>query len=127
MYSYKINNSYTVYVNYAYINECIKASRKYNTKTNSTSLKPSYVTPAPKTRTVSIGSQISVFDLDTCEKEIFTITDSEDINIDDGIISHLSPVGRALLGHKVGEIINIPVPAGSIRYKIVSISTNFIN
>ena len=30
MYSYKLNNSYTVYVNYAYLNECIKASRCYN-------------------------------------------------------------------------------------------------
>ena len=29
MYSYKLNNSYTVYVNYAYLNECIKASKEW--------------------------------------------------------------------------------------------------
>ena len=32
MYSYKLNNSYTIYVDYNYINECIKASKAYSTK-----------------------------------------------------------------------------------------------
>lgn len=34
MYSYKINNSYTVYVNTTYLNECIKASKAYKKNTN---------------------------------------------------------------------------------------------
>jgi transcription elongation factor GreA len=37
-------------------------------------------------------------------------------------ISNESPVGRALLGHKAGEIIDVEVPAGVIQLEIVSIS-----
>ena len=48
MYSYKLNNSYTVYVNYAYLNECIKASKK---KSASTSVK-TYVAPPKKEKPV---------------------------------------------------------------------------
>ena len=48
MYSYKLNNSYTVYVNYAYLNECIKASKK---KSTSTSVK-TYVAPPKKEKSV---------------------------------------------------------------------------
>ena len=33
MYSYKLNNSYTIYVNYAYLNDCIKASKKKSVST----------------------------------------------------------------------------------------------
>lgn len=44
MYSYKLNNSYTVYVNYAYLNECIKASKKKN---KSSSVK-TYIAPIKK-------------------------------------------------------------------------------
>ena len=48
MYSYKLNNSYTVYVNYAYLNECIKASKKKN---DSSSVK-TYITPIKKEKPV---------------------------------------------------------------------------
>jgi len=48
MYSYKLNNSYTVYVNYAYLNDCIKASKK---KIVSTSVK-TYVAPPKKEKSV---------------------------------------------------------------------------
>ena len=48
MYSYKLNNSYTVYVNYAYLNECIKASKKKN-KIGSVK---TYVAPVKKEKPV---------------------------------------------------------------------------
>lgn len=47
MYSYKTNNSYTIYVNYAYINECRRASEKYRSEKVST----------PKTYTAATKSQ----------------------------------------------------------------------
>ena len=49
MYCYKLNNSYTVYVDYSYINDCIKESKKYSKKNYS--LKPckkTYMTPPPE-------------------------------------------------------------------------------
>ena len=48
MYSYKLNNSYTVYVNYAYLNDCIKASKKKKTS----DLAKTYVAPPKKEKTV---------------------------------------------------------------------------
>ena len=48
MYSYKLNNSYTVYVNYAYLNECIKASKK---KANLAPFK-TYVAPPEKVKPI---------------------------------------------------------------------------
>lgn len=130
MYSYKINNSYTIYVNYAYINECIKASRKYgmnapHTKTSST--KSHCVNNYPTQRvsqrnTVKIDSAVNVIDIDTQEKELFRIAYSHNTNIEDGIISVFSPVGNSLLGHSIGEIVIVHTPGGTIRYKICNIS-----
>ena len=48
MYSYKLNNSYTIYVNYAYLNDCIKASKK---KSVSTATK-TYIAPPKKEKPV---------------------------------------------------------------------------
>ena len=48
MYSYKLNNSYTVYVNYAYLNECIKASKKKNKISSG----KTYITPIKKEKPV---------------------------------------------------------------------------
>lgn len=48
MYSYKLNNSYTVYVNYAYLNECIKANKD---KSTAASVK-TYVVPPKKEKSV---------------------------------------------------------------------------
>ena len=48
MYSYKLNNSYTVYVNYVYLNDCIKASKKKNVSTSA----KTYLTPLKKEKSV---------------------------------------------------------------------------
>lgn len=55
MYSYKLNNSYIVYVNYAYLNECIKASKK---KSAPASVK-TYATPFKKEKPVVIPLPIN--------------------------------------------------------------------
>ena len=43
-------------------------------------------------------------------------------NAIEGLISVTSPVGKALLGHKRGDIVKIDVPAGTLEYKIIKIS-----
>ena len=69
---------------------------------------------------VQIGSTVSVESGDG--PETFTIVGSTEAKPTEGRISNESPVGRALLGHRKGETINVQVPAGDIAYKIVSIS-----
>lgn len=121
MYSYKLNNSYTVYVNYAYLNECIKASRKYssNSKTKKSSFV--YTRPVVVENTVKVGSKVSVLNVDTQKRDVFTLAYSENININERIISDTSPVGRALLGRGIGDMITVQVPVGTVRYKIMDL------
>jgi transcription elongation factor GreA len=68
---------------------------------------------------VRIGSHISVNGPDG--EESFTIVGSAEARPSEGRISNESPVGRALLGHKVGDKVVVSVPAGDFSYKIVRI------
>jgi transcription elongation factor GreA len=69
---------------------------------------------------VSIGSTVKVDGPDG--KESFTIVGSTEARPTEGRISNESPVGRALLGRKKGDMVTVQVPAGDIAYKIVQIS-----
>lgn len=122
MYSYKLNNSYTVYVNYYYLNDCIKASRKCranNRQKKATTMSTTIVTK----KTVKVGSEVSVLNLDTQKENVFKLTYSENINLEKGMISDTSPVGRALMGHSIGEIITVQVPAGVVRYQVLNLKS----
>lgn len=121
MYSYKLNNSYTVYVNYSYLNECIKASKKYSSNSKTKKSSTFYTKPIVIRDTVKVGSEVSVLNIDTQKRDIFKLDYSENINISKRIISDTSPVGRALLGHSVGDTITVQVPAGTVRYKIMDL------
>lgn len=121
MYSYKLNNSYTVYVNYAYLNECIKVSRKYSSNSKTKKSSSVYTRPIVVKNTVKVGSRVSVLNVDTQKRDVFTLAYSENININERIISDTSPVGRALLGRAVGDTITVQVPAGTVRYKIMDL------
>ena len=55
------------------------------------------------------------------EEETFYIVGSTEANPDAGKISDESPEGKGLLGHRIGDIVAIPVPNGSVNYKILNI------
>ena len=69
---------------------------------------------------VGIGSTVDVESEDG--KETFRIVGSAEANPAAGRISNESPVGRALLGHRKGDKVQVSVPAGSWTYKIIGIS-----
>ena len=69
-----------------------------------------------------IGATIKVKDLDSEEEARYTLVAQEEANFSEGKISIESPIGNALLGHKKGDTIQIIVPAGTLKYKILSIS-----
>lgn len=69
---------------------------------------------------VDLGSKIEV--KSEHGKETFTIVGSEEADPDKSLISNESPLGRAFLGHKNGETIEVKTPAGMTNYKIISIS-----
>ena len=67
---------------------------------------------------ISIGCQVKVLDVEEME---FKIVGSTEANSLDGKISNESPVGRALLGKKAGETVDVETQAGVIQYKILDI------
>ncbi|HBH16703.1 MAG: Transcription elongation factor GreA [Parcubacteria group bacterium GW2011_GWD2_43_10] len=69
---------------------------------------------------VKVGSSLKV---KTNDNEMtLTIVGSNEANPGNGLISNESPLGQALLGHKVGDQVEVKVPAGVVKYKILSIS-----
>jgi len=69
-----------------------------------------------------IGAKLKLLDLDTDDEVEYTLVGQEEANAIEGLISVTSPVGKALLGHKEGEVIKIDVPAGTLEYKIIKVS-----
>ena len=71
---------------------------------------------------VSMNSQVSFQNLDTGKESVVTLVYPHEANIDENKISILAPIGSALIGLGVGQIINWPVPNGKEkRLKVVSV------
>ncbi|MCL0101122.1 transcription elongation factor GreA [Peptococcaceae bacterium] len=70
---------------------------------------------------VSLGSTVLIKDLEFNEEFKYTIVGSVEADPDANKISNESPVGSAILGKKRGDIVEIDVPAGKIRYEIIDI------
>lgn len=71
---------------------------------------------------VTIGSIIKIKDLEFDEEIEYAIVGSAEADPYDGKISNESPVGQALLGAKVGEIVEAQVPDGVIKFEILDIT-----
>ncbi|MCQ9207768.1 MAG: transcription elongation factor GreA [Omnitrophica bacterium] len=69
-----------------------------------------------------IGATVILEDLDTERKLKYTLVAELEADFAQKKISVTSPVGKALLGHKVGDVIAIKVPAGDLNYKILKIT-----
>ncbi|SHI95462.1 transcription elongation factor GreA [Geosporobacter subterraneus DSM 17957] len=71
--------------------------------------------------TVGIGATIKVKDIEFDEEVEYTIVGSAEADPYEMRISNESPVGRALLGKKVGEIVEVQIPDGVTKYEILEI------
>ena len=69
-----------------------------------------------------IGAKLKLTDIDSKEEIDYMLVTEDEADYAAGRISIASPVGKALLGCKIGDIVNIKVPAGALKYKIVNIS-----
>lgn len=70
---------------------------------------------------VSFGATVLVKDLDFGDEETFTLVGAGEEDYDAGKILITSPLAQGLVGRKVGEKTEIPVPAGKLKYQIVEI------
>lgn len=74
-----------------------------------------------RTDVVGIGSVVKVRDLDERDEWEFTMVGSYEADPEEDRISNESPIGEALFGAKVGDVVNVKVPAGTARYEVVAI------
>ena len=67
---------------------------------------------------VSIGDSITLRDLASEEEMHYIIVDPKEVDPAKGKISNASPIGKAVIGQGEGEVVEVTVPAGSLRYQI---------
>jgi len=73
------------------------------------------------TKTVQIGNIVKVLDMEFDEEIEYTIVGSSEVDLENNKISNESPVGAALLGKKRNNVVDVQVPAGIVKLKILSI------
>ena len=74
------------------------------------------------TDVVNIGSSVKVRELETMEEDEYTIVGSAEADPLEGKISNESPVGSKLIGNRVGDVVEVEVPDGIIKYEICGIT-----
>lgn len=72
--------------------------------------------------TIAFGSKVKVKDLDGGDIETFELVGPGQDNPDKGRILTGSPIGQGLIGRKKGETVEIQIPSGSVRFKVLEIS-----
>lgn len=71
---------------------------------------------------VRIGATVLLVNQDTDQEEKYTIVSELEADYEQGKISLTSPLAKGLLGHKESELVEIKIPRGVLKYKIVKIS-----
>ena len=72
--------------------------------------------------TVGLLSKVEMTNINTNARMTYTIASPHEANLLEGKISIKSPIGQALLGKKVGDIVEVHVPAGIVKLRIESIT-----
>jgi transcription elongation factor GreA len=72
---------------------------------------------------VGLGSSVTVLDLAKEEEIVYQLVTSEDANVAEGRISTTSPIGRALIGKRVGDTVKFQIPGGLREMEITKLVT----
>ena len=78
-------------------------------------------TDVPKDKAF-IGATVTLKELESNEEIQYTLVSELEADFSQGRISITSPVGKAILGHKVSDVVEIEAPVGILRYKILKIT-----
>ena len=70
---------------------------------------------------INVGCKVKVYEIDEDEEMEFKIVGSTEANSLQNKISNESPVGRALIGRKVGDVVDVETQVGIIQYKVLDI------
>lgn len=70
---------------------------------------------------ISIGCVVRVLDIEYDEEEEYKLVGSSEASSLQNKVSNESPIGKALLGAQVGDVVEVEAPAGVVQYKVLSI------
>ena len=70
---------------------------------------------------VSVGSAVRVFDMEYNEEDVYTIVGSTEANPAKLCVSSESPIGSALIGKHIGDIVDVQTPGGVVKLKVLEI------
>lgn len=73
------------------------------------------------TEKVGIGTTVKILDMDMDEEMEFKMVGTKEADINSGKMSDESPIGAAIMGHEVGEEVEVETPSGIIGFKILEI------
>lgn len=74
------------------------------------------------TEAVSIGAKVKLLDIEFEEEEEYSIVGPTEADPSANKLSYESPVGKALLGKKVDDVVDVQTPGGIVQFKILEIS-----
>ena len=80
------------------------------------------VSRLPRDR-AGLGSSVTVLDLTKDEEIIYKLVTSEEADVTQGLISTSSPIGRALMGKKVGDVSEVVTPTGKRELEVLKLTT----
>ncbi len=74
---------------------------------------------------VIFGTSVKVLDLDSDQESLFTIVGADESNIDQGLLSFQSPIGKALIGKEEGDVVKVILPNGQRELEVVEIFVDY--
>ena len=76
----------------------------------------------PSPDRVVFGCSVTIEDLDSGEKKVYRLLGQDETDISQGVISVSSPLGRALIGKEVDDVVEVKTPNGIREYEVLEIS-----
>lgn len=73
------------------------------------------------TEKVGIGTIVKILDIEMEEEMEFKMVGTKEADINSGKLSDESPIGAAILGHKVSEVVDVETPSGVLKFEILDI------
>ena len=70
---------------------------------------------------VMFGAKVTIVDEETNEKKTYTIVGEIEADLNKGMISNMSPIGRSLIGKSVGDSVEVKVPNGTKYFEILKV------
>ena len=77
-----------------------------------------------ETDRINIGCRVQIKDMEYNDILDYSIVGSTEANSLEGKISNESPVGKALIGARIGDVVEVEAPSGSVKFEILAIERN---